>query len=74
MDRCVLSTSTPSCIVSPRGDHLGCALGIAWHGNATHSGVDVKNTHLSMINPLNTYQNDSDLIFSQFSDDVVPKN
>ena len=41
MDRCVLLTSTPSCVVSPRGE-------------TTHSGVDVNNTHLSMINPLNT--------------------
>ena len=40
MDRCVLLTSTPSCVVSPRGE-------------TTHSGVDVNNTHLSMINPLN---------------------
>ena len=40
MDRCVLLTSTPSCAVSPRD-------------GTTHSGVDVNNTHLSMINPLN---------------------
>ena len=26
MDRCVLLTSTPSCAVSPRGDHEGAAL------------------------------------------------
>ena len=53
MDRCVLLTSTPSWVVSPRGDHSGCALVIARRGETTHSGVDVNNTHLSMINPLN---------------------
>ena len=51
MDRCVLLTSTP-CVVSPRGDHSGCTLVIARCGETTHSGVDVNNTHLSMINPL----------------------
>ena len=40
MDGCVLLTSTPSCVVSPRGE-------------TTHSGVDVNNTHPSMIDPLN---------------------
>ena len=39
MDGCVLLTSTPSCVVLPRGE-------------TTHSGVDVNNTHPSMINPL----------------------
>ena len=53
MDGCVLLTSTPSCVVSPRGDPPGCALGIARRGETTHSGVDVNNTHPSMINPLN---------------------
>ena len=43
MDGCVLLTSTPSCVVSPRGE-------------TTHSGVDVNNTHPSMINPLNSIQ------------------
>ena len=38
MDRCVLLTSTPECVVSPRGE-------------TTREGVDVSNTHLSMINP-----------------------
>ena len=38
MDRCVLLTSTPQCVVSPRDE-------------TTHEGVDVNNTHLSMINP-----------------------
>ena len=52
MDRCVLLTSTPSWVVSPRGDHEGCALVIARRGETTHEGVDVNNTHLSMINPL----------------------
>ena len=40
MDKCVLLTSTPSWVVSP------------W-GETTDSAVDVNNTHLSMINPLN---------------------
>ena len=56
MDGCVLLTSTPSCVVSPRGDHSGCALVIARRGETTHSGVDVNNTHLTMINPLNILQ------------------
>ena len=38
MDRCVLLTSTPECVVSPRGE-------------TTHQGVDVNNPHLSMVNP-----------------------
>ena len=42
MDGCVLLTSTPSCVVSPRGE-------------TTHYGVDINNTHPSMINPLNNY-------------------
>ena len=42
MDGCVLLTSTPSCVVSQRGE-------------TTHSGVDVNNTHPSMINPLNKW-------------------
>ena len=45
MDGCVLLTSTPSCVVSSRGE-------------TTHSGVDVNNTHPSMINPLNKPQRD----------------
>ena len=51
MDGCVLLTSTPECVVSPRGDPSGCALGITRRGETTHSGVDVNNTHPSMINP-----------------------
>ena len=38
MDRCVLLTSTPEWVISPRDE-------------TTHEGVDVNNTHLSMINP-----------------------
>ena len=38
MDMCVLLASTPESLVSPCGE-------------ATHEGVDVNNTHLSMINP-----------------------
>ena len=34
----VMATSTPECVVSPRGE-------------TTHDGVDVNSTHLSMINP-----------------------
>ena len=53
MDRCVLLTSTPECVVSPRrAITRACALVIARRGETTHSGVDVNNTHLSMINPL----------------------
>ena len=49
----IQNTKTPSCVVSPRGDHSGCVLVIARRGDTTHSGVDVNNTPLSMINPLN---------------------
>ena len=38
MDSCGLLTSTPECVVSPRGE-------------TRHEGVDVNNTHLSVINP-----------------------
>ena len=38
--------------ISPWGDHSGCALVIARRSKTTHSGVDVNNTHLSMIKPL----------------------
>ena len=31
--------------------HQGCALVIARRGETTHEGVDVNNTHLSMVNP-----------------------
>ena len=55
MDWCVLLTSTPSCVVSPRGDPEGAARGVARRGETTHSGVDVNNTHQSMINPLNMF-------------------
>ena len=37
----------------PSQKFLGAALVIARCGETTHSGVDVNNTHLSMINPLN---------------------
>ena len=52
MDRCVLLTSTPSCVVSPRDDHSDCTLVITRRGKTTYSGVDVNITYLSMINPL----------------------
>ena len=39
MARCVLLTSTPSCVVSPRGQ-------------TTREGLDVNNTHLAMINSI----------------------
>ena len=52
MDGCVLLTSTPSCVVSPRrAIPRAPARGIARRGETTHEGVDVNNTHPSMINP-----------------------
>ena len=53
MDRCVLLTSTPLCVVSPWDNHWGCAFVIAERGETALSEVDVNSTHLSMINPLN---------------------
>ena len=50
---CVVDIKSPSWVVSRRGDHSGCGLVIAWRGETTHSGVDINNTHLSLINPLN---------------------
>ena len=50
MDWCVLLTSTPSYVVSPRGE-------------TTHSGVDVNNTHQTMITPL--------IIFDGADTDVI---
>ena len=38
MDEYVLLTTTPECVVSPCGETI-------------HEGVDVNNTHPSMINP-----------------------
>ena len=38
MDLCMLLTSTPECVVSPRGE-------------TTYEGVDVNNTHQFMFNP-----------------------
>ena len=50
MDMCVLLTSTPLCVVSPRRDHEGAAR----RGETTHSGVDhIYVTHLSMISLFN---------------------
>ena len=46
MDRCVLLTSTPVVDINS-----GCTLVIARRGETTQEGVDVNNTHLSMINP-----------------------
>ena len=53
MDGCVLLTSTPECVVSlrrviPRAQPEGSP-----RGETTHEGVDVNNTHPSMINPDN---------------------
>ena len=62
MDGCVLLTSTPSYVVSPRGDPSGCALGIARRGKTTHSGVDVNNTHPSMINPFSIIWTNGDSV------------
>ena len=47
MDGCVLLTSTPECVVSPRR----AAPPGSPRGETTHEGVDVNNTHPSMINP-----------------------
>ena len=41
MDRCVLLTSTPECVVSPRGDHSDCALVIARRGETTLNPVTI---------------------------------
>ena len=48
LKECVLLTSTPKCVVSPRR-----AITRAPRGETTHEGVDVNNTHLSIINPYN---------------------
>ena len=45
MDSYVVLTSTTSCVVSPRGDHSGCALVIARRGETAHEGVDVNTTY-----------------------------
>ena len=51
MDRCVLLTSTPERVVSPRRAITGAQPEWSPRGETTHEGVDVNNTHLSMINP-----------------------
>ena len=51
MDRCVLFTSTPLCVVSPRWEITRAQPERLPRGETTHKGVDVNNTHLSMINP-----------------------
>ena len=56
MDRCVLLTSTPECVVSPRRAITSAQPEWSPRGETTHLGVDVNNTHLSMINPLNDKQ------------------
>ena len=45
MDMCMLLTSTPECVVLPRRAIT------REQPKTTHEGVDVNNTHLSMINP-----------------------
>ena len=51
MDGCVLLTSTPECVVSPRRVIPRAQPEGSPCGETTHSGVDVNNTHPSMINP-----------------------
>ena len=42
-----------------------CALGIARRGETTHSGVDVNNTHPSMINPLNNHVHEAWIVVTR---------
>ena len=51
MDRCVLLTSTPECVVSPRRSITRAQPEWSPRGETIHEGVDINNTHLSMINP-----------------------
>ena len=51
MDGCVLLTSTPECVVSPRRAIPRAQPEGSPRGETTHEGVDVNNTHPSMINP-----------------------
>ena len=51
MDGCVLLTSTPECVVSPRQAIPRAQPEGSPRGETTHEGVDVNNTHPSMINP-----------------------
>ena len=51
MDRCVLLTSTPECVVSPRRATTRSQPEWSPRGETTYEGADVNNTHLSMINP-----------------------
>ena len=46
---CVVDVNSRVCCLAATGDH--CAHMIARRGETTHSGVDVNNTHISMINP-----------------------
>ena len=55
MDRCVLFTSTPSCVVSLRGDHSGCALAIARRGETTHSYTHNRMSHATYKGDLITF-------------------
>ena len=50
IDRCLLLTSTPEWVVSPRRAITRSQPEWSPSGETTHSGVDVNNTHLSMIN------------------------
>ena len=51
MDRCVLLTSTPECVVSPRRAISRGQPEWSPRGETTHEEVDVNNTHLSMTYP-----------------------
>ena len=53
MDGCVLLTSTPECVVSPQRAIPRAQPEGSPRSETTHKGVDVNNTHPSMINPLN---------------------
>ena len=46
MDMCVLLTSTPFCLVSPRGDHEGAAFVIARRGDTTI--IEINNRHCTV--------------------------
>ena len=51
MDMCGLLTLTPECVVSQCRAITRAQPEWLPHGETTHEGVDVNNTHLSMINP-----------------------
>ena len=48
---CVVDINSRVCCLAAPGDPESAARGIARRGETTHEGVDVNNTHPSMINP-----------------------